>query len=142
MLAPAETIGNTNPPSLSLPPPLRRHVFYLWHQWRRDQQHHCSTNGGSLGDGEPDPAEGGAARGLNGQRHLSEPMEVDRDRASMPELRDSKRLKRGVQLAAPPTLPSEHGFLSGVLDRCSNPEQRRFALAYRKWLDTVIGQQP
>uniref|UniRef100_A0A3B4U050 Protein prenyltransferase alpha subunit repeat containing 1 n=1 Tax=Seriola dumerili TaxID=41447 RepID=A0A3B4U050_SERDU len=77
---------------------------------------------------------------VNGQRHVSEPMEVDR--ASLPDPRDSKRLKRGVQLPAPPTLPSEHSFVSGVLDRCSNPEQRRFALAYRKWLDTVIGQQP
>ncbi|XP_056233173.1 protein prenyltransferase alpha subunit repeat-containing protein 1 [Seriola aureovittata] len=128
----------------------RRHVFYLWHDWRMDHQHHCSSNGGSqsvhLSDSDPDLTEGGAqscaGRGdsVNGQRHVSEPMEVDR--ASLPDPRDSKRLKRGVQLPAPPTLPSEHSFVSGVLDRCSNPEQRRFALAYRKWLDTVIGQQP
>lgn len=63
-------------------------------------------------------------------------MEVDD--ASLPDPRGSKRLKRG----APPALPAEHGFVSGILDSCSNPEQRRFALAYRKWLDTVIGHQP
>ncbi|XP_062241006.1 protein prenyltransferase alpha subunit repeat-containing protein 1 isoform X2 [Platichthys flesus] len=25
----------------------RRHVFYLWHQWRREHQNHCSSNGGN-----------------------------------------------------------------------------------------------
>ncbi|XP_071337844.1 protein prenyltransferase alpha subunit repeat-containing protein 1 [Trachinotus anak] len=126
----------------------RRHVLYLWHHWRRGHQHHCNSNGGSqlvhLSDSDTDLPEGGVqscvGRGKNGQRCGSEPMEVDR--ALLPDPRDSKRLKRGAPLPPPPTLPSEHSFVSGILDRCSNPEQRRFALAYRKWLDTVIGQQP
>ncbi|KAM9359868.1 protein prenyltransferase alpha subunit repeat-containing protein 1 [Symphorus nematophorus] len=128
----------------------RRHVFYLWHQWRREHQHHCSTNGGSesvhLNDSDPGlqmvGAQSCAGRGesVNGQSHASEAMEVDG--ASLPDPRDSKRLKRGVLLPDPPALPSEHSFVSDILDNCCNPEQRRFALAYKKWLDTVIGQQP
>ncbi|TDH12348.1 hypothetical protein EPR50_G00045720 [Perca flavescens] len=128
----------------------RRHVFYLWHHWRREHQHHCSSNGGNasvrLNNSEPTLAEVGAqscaGRGesVNGQGHASDAMEVDA--ASLPDPRDSKRLKRGALLPGTPGLPSEHSFVSGVLDSCGNPEQRRFALAYRKWLDTVIGQQP
>ena len=77
---------------------------------------------------------------MNGQKQASEPMEIDR--VSLPDPRDSKRLKRGVLLPSLPTLSSEHSFVSAVLERCSNPEQQRFALAYKKWLDTVIDQQP
>ncbi|XP_037634382.1 protein prenyltransferase alpha subunit repeat-containing protein 1 [Sebastes umbrosus] len=129
----------------------RRHVFYLWQHWRREHQHHCSSsNGGSKSDllNNSDPglpkvsAPSCAGRGdsVNGQKHASEAMEVDG--ASLPDPRDSKRLKRGVLLPSTPALPSEHSFVSGILDSCCNPEQRRFALAYKKWLDTVIGQQP
>ncbi|XP_041792934.1 protein prenyltransferase alpha subunit repeat-containing protein 1 [Chelmon rostratus] len=128
----------------------RRHVFYLWHYWRREHQHHCSNNGDSesvhLNDSDPGlqkvSAQGCAGRGesANGQRNASEAMEVDG--ASLPDPRDSKRLKRGVLPPDPPALPSEHSFVSSILDNCCNPEQRRFALAYKKWLDTVIGQQP
>ncbi|KAF3696253.1 Protein prenyltransferase alpha subunit repeat-containing protein 1 [Channa argus] len=128
----------------------RRHVFYLWHNLRKEHQQHCSINGGIMSGHPKDSdlclpdgdAQSCAVRGesVNGQRQASEPMEVDG--ASLPEPCDSKRLKRGVLLPGPPALPSEHSFVSGVLDRCSNPEQRRFALAYKKWLDTVIGQQP
>lgn len=82
----------------------------------------------------------GRGESVNGQRNASEPMDVDG--ASLPDPRDSKRLKRGVLLPTPLALPSEHSFVNGILDRCTNPEQRRFALAYKKWLDTVIGQQP
>lgn len=126
----------------------RRHVFYLWHHWRKEHQHHhCSSNGGSesvhFNDGDlglqKTSAQGYGAQEdvVNGQRHSSEAMEVDG--MSLPDSHDSKRLKRG---ACHPTLPSEHSFVNGILDSCCNPEQRRFALAYRKWLDTVIGQQP
>ncbi|XP_039659073.1 protein prenyltransferase alpha subunit repeat-containing protein 1 isoform X2 [Perca fluviatilis] len=128
----------------------RRHVFYLWHHWRTEHQHHRSSNGGNasvrLNNSDPTLAEVGAqscaGRGesVNGQGHASDAMEVDG--ASLPDPRDSKRLKRGALLPGPPALPSEHSFVSGVLDSCGNPEQRRFALAYRKWLDTVIDQQP
>lgn len=130
--------------------PSRRHVFYLWHHWRREHQHHCSSNGGSelvyLNNSDPGLPEvdtqscAGWDESVNGQRHASEPMEVDR--VSLPGLRDSKRLKRGVLLPALPTLSAEHSFVSGILDRCSNSEQRHFALAYKRWLDTVIDQQP
>lgn len=66
-------------------------------------------------------------------------MEVDG--LSLPDPRDSKRLKRGVLLPSTAALLSEHSFVTGILDICRNAEQRRFALAYRKWLDTVIGQE-
>lgn len=121
--------------------PPRRHVFYLWHQWRREQQHHCSINGGSesvlLNDGSAGPQ----ALAVNGPRHASEAMELDGG-ASLPDPRDSKRLKRGVLLPEAPALSSEYGFVSGILDDCRNPEQRRFATAYKKWIDAVVGQQP
>nr|XP_046242125.1 protein prenyltransferase alpha subunit repeat-containing protein 1 isoform X2 [Scatophagus argus] len=126
----------------------RRHVFYLWHQWRREQQHHCSSNGGSesvhLNDSNPGLQRvgiqscAGLAESVNGQKHASEAMEVDG--ASLPDPRDSKRLKRGALLPEPPALSSEYSFVSSILDNCCNPEQRRFALAYKKWLDTVIVQ--
>ncbi|XP_019959569.1 protein prenyltransferase alpha subunit repeat-containing protein 1 isoform X2 [Paralichthys olivaceus] len=128
----------------------RRHVFYLWHQWKREHQNHCSSNGGNelvhliycdpalLKDSTQSCT--GLGEIVNGQKHASELMEVDG--VSFPDQRDNKRLKRGVPLPKPPTLSSEHSFVSGIIDRCSNPEQRHFALAYKKWLDTVIGQQP
>lgn len=128
----------------------RRHVFYLWHSLRKESYHHWSSNGGTesvhLKDSEPVLPEVGAqscaghGESVNGQRHASETMEVDG--VSLPDPHDSKRLKRGVLLPSPPTLPSEHSFVRGILDRCSDLGQRRFALAYKKWLDTVIGQQP
>ncbi|XP_033974297.1 protein prenyltransferase alpha subunit repeat-containing protein 1 isoform X2 [Trematomus bernacchii] len=129
----------------------RRHVFYLWHHWRKEQQQKGSTNGESRSEvlssnGDPAPptlsaqSSAGGGGGVNGQGHAAEAMEVDG--ASLPDPRDSKRLKTGVLPPSPPALPSEPSFVSGFLDGCCNPEQRRFALAYKKWLDTVIGQQP
>ncbi|XP_059194035.1 protein prenyltransferase alpha subunit repeat-containing protein 1 [Centropristis striata] len=125
----------------------RRHVFYLWHQWRREHQHSSSSSGGSsslhLNSSDPGVSAqscAGREESVNGQKHAGEAMEVDG--ASLRNPRDSKRLKRGALLASPPALPSERSFVSDILDSCSNPEQRRFALAYKKWLDTVIGQQP
>ncbi|KAK5931851.1 hypothetical protein CgunFtcFv8_003612 [Champsocephalus gunnari] len=132
----------------------RRHVFYLWHHWRREQQQQQqkgSTNGESRSgvlssNGDPAPptlsAQSSACGGggVNGQGHAAQAMEVDG--VSLPDPRDSKRLKTGVRPPSPPALPSEPSFVSGFLDGCCNPEQRRFALAYKKWLDTVIGQQP
>ncbi|XP_071755597.1 protein prenyltransferase alpha subunit repeat-containing protein 1 [Centroberyx gerrardi] len=129
----------------------RRHVFYLWHHWRREHQHHhCTSNGGTesvhLNNTDPGLAKAGGrgceGRGdsVNGQLRAGEAMEVEG--VSLPDPRDTKRLKRGVLLPCPPALPSEHSFVTGVLDGCCSPEQRCFALAYKKWLDTVIGQQP
>ncbi|KAG5280687.1 hypothetical protein AALO_G00062890 [Alosa alosa] len=55
--------------------------------------------------------------------------------------RDTKRLKRGPTPPCPaPSLSTEDAFISRVLADCRSPEQRRFATAYRKWLDSVIGQ--
>lgn len=126
--------------------PRRRHVFYLWHQWRREHQHHCSRRSDCklthLTDTDPDVPEmssqscSSQGSDVNGQKHTSEPMEVD---GVFPH--DSKRLKRGVLLPRPPTLATELSFVSGVLDGCCNTEQRCFAVAYRKWLDTVISLQ-
>ncbi|XP_076021247.1 protein prenyltransferase alpha subunit repeat-containing protein 1 [Genypterus blacodes] len=129
----------------------RRHIFYLWHHWRREQQRrYCSSNGGSelslhnniepslMKDGNQSC--GDSVESMNGQRHASEAMELDR--VSLPEARDSKRLKRGILMTCPPALSFEHSFLSGILEGCNSPEQRRFALAYRKWLDTVVVRQP
>nr|XP_040052208.1 protein prenyltransferase alpha subunit repeat-containing protein 1-like [Gasterosteus aculeatus aculeatus] len=131
----------------------RRHVYYLWHDWRREHKHQCHR--GSNGGSEPDRLENGdegplkacaqspaglGEDGVNGPRHAGEAMEVDG--ASLPDPRNSKRLKRGALPPGAPALPSEHGFVSGILDSDCDPEQRRFALAYRKWLDTVIVQHP
>ncbi|KAM8887293.1 protein prenyltransferase alpha subunit repeat-containing protein 1 isoform 2-T2 [Spinachia spinachia] len=129
----------------------RRHVYYLWHNWRREHQCHRGSNAGSepdhLDNGPAGPLKacaqspaGGGQDGVNGQRHASDSMQVDG--ASLPDPRNSKRLKRGALLPGAPALPSELGFVSGILDSGCNPEQRRFALAYRKWLDTVIGEHP
>ncbi|XP_029367166.1 protein prenyltransferase alpha subunit repeat-containing protein 1 isoform X4 [Echeneis naucrates] len=117
----------------------RRQVFYLWHHLKKDHQHHCSNGGSqSVRISKSDPPEG-SRQDMTRHEHgcVPEPMEVDR--ASLPDQRDNKRLKRGVLLPASPNLPSEHSFVDRILDRCSNIEQRRFALAYRKWLDTIIG---
>lgn len=113
----------------------RRHVFYLWHLWRRDLQHRCSCNG----DADSDPQGLGPQSPVNKQQHAGEAMEVEG--AALPDPRDSKRLKRGVRLRDPPSLASEHSFVSGLLNSCCNHEQKRLAAAYRKWIDTVIGQQ-
>lgn len=72
------------------------------------------------------------------------PMTAAAAAAVPPDSRDSKRLRRGVLAGEPPpTLAAaEHGFVGAVLDGCSHPEQRRFALEYRKWIDGVANQQP
>lgn len=75
---------------------------------------------------------------VDGQSIAGEAMEEDG--LLLPDPRDRKRLKRGA-LPSLPSLPSEQGFVSGVLDSCPNLDQRRFALAYRRWLRTVIHQQ-
>ncbi|KAL3976418.1 hypothetical protein ACER0C_022304 [Sarotherodon galilaeus] len=127
----------------------RRHVFYLWDQWVREHQHSYSRGSDCklihLTDPDPGVPEissqscAGQGHGVNGQKHASEPMEVDG--LFLPDPHNSKRLKRGVLLPCPPTLRTELSFVSSVLGGCCNTEQRHFALAYRKWLDTVIGLQ-
>ncbi|XP_026178032.1 protein prenyltransferase alpha subunit repeat-containing protein 1 [Mastacembelus armatus] len=128
----------------------RRHVFHLWHHLKREHQHHCSSNDciesvhpndsdpGLLGD--DDQSCPGQGETVNGQSHTSEAMEVDG--ASLTDLHNSKRQKRGILRPGPLTLFSEHNFIKSILENCSNPEQRHFAMAYKKWLDVVVGQQP
>lgn len=98
--------------------PSRRHIFSLWRRWSSDV---CLEAAGRSGSS------------VNGQTSASEAMEVDA--VSPLDPRDIKRLKTS---GAP---PQEHGFLSSVLDTCTNPEQRRLAMAYRKWLDMVTAPQ-
>ncbi|XP_067088006.1 protein prenyltransferase alpha subunit repeat-containing protein 1 [Osmerus mordax] len=97
----------------------RRHVFYLWHHWRREHPGQDSPHPNTPTRGSSPPLSPASQSGLA--------LEEDGDPL------DTKRLRRG------PPLPSELGFVAGVLDGCST-EQGRFARAYRKWLDSVIGQ--
>lgn len=117
-------------------------MFYLWHLWRRDLQHHCSCNGDAEAayvSSDSDLQAVGLQSHVNGQLRADEAMEVEG--TSLPVPHDSKRLKRGVPLPDPPSLTSEYSFVSGVLDSCCNHEQKRFAAAYKKWIDTIINQQ-
>lgn len=117
-------------------------MFYLWHLWRRDLQHHCSCNGDAetaYTSGDSDLQAVAPQSHVNGQQRAGEAMEVEG--MSLPDPRGSKRLKRGAPLPDPPSLTSEYSFVSGVLDSCCNHEQKRFATAYKKWIDTVIDQQ-
>uniref|UniRef100_A0A665UQD5 Protein prenyltransferase alpha subunit repeat containing 1 n=1 Tax=Echeneis naucrates TaxID=173247 RepID=A0A665UQD5_ECHNA len=94
----------------------RRQVFYLWHHLKKDHQHHCSNGGSqSVRISKSDPPEG-SRQDMTRHEHgcVPEPMEVDR--ASLPDQRDNKRLKRGVLLPASPNLPSEHSFVDRILD--------------------------
>ncbi|KAM6954510.1 protein prenyltransferase alpha subunit repeat-containing protein 1 [Aplochiton taeniatus] len=139
----------------------RRHVVYLWHHWRKDhgpaELQSCFPNGDreSLQLQHPDP--GLSLAGLppscggledssrNGQPAGTAPeaMEVEGVVLLPDPCSDTKRLKRGGGPSCPlwpPLLPSEYSFIAGVLDDCNSGEQRRFARAYRKWLDSVIGQ--
>ncbi|XP_055776405.1 protein prenyltransferase alpha subunit repeat-containing protein 1-like isoform X1 [Salvelinus fontinalis] len=132
----------------------RRHIFYLWHHWRRDHDHHEGQ-----GRGSESPQLNHTDDGLSRHPHTASPRGVGLDRVEsrngqaqegqnamevdgvgVPDPRDTKRLKRGPPDPCPPALPSEHGFVASVLDGCRSPEQGCFALAYRKWLDSVIGQ--
>ncbi|XP_020331493.1 protein prenyltransferase alpha subunit repeat-containing protein 1-like [Oncorhynchus kisutch] len=132
----------------------RRHVFYLWHHWRRDHDHHDGQ-----GCGSESPQLNHTDAGLSSYPHTASPRGVGIDRVDsrngqaqegqnamevdgvgVPDPRNTKRLKRGPPDPCPPALPSEHGFIARVLEGCRSPEQGCFALAYRKWLDSVIGQ--
>ncbi|XP_060763000.1 protein prenyltransferase alpha subunit repeat-containing protein 1 isoform X2 [Neoarius graeffei] len=112
----------------------RRHVFYLWHHWRNQSQEQGPLSPGhahTLLNNSSDPSDEGRS---------SQAMDVDCTLEGSKHggyTQGSKRLKRGPPC---PTLLSEHAFISRILSSCRNPEQGRFASAYRKWLDSVIGQ--
>ncbi|XP_077416435.1 protein prenyltransferase alpha subunit repeat-containing protein 1 isoform X2 [Vanacampus margaritifer] len=116
----------------------RRHVFYLWHQWRWEHQlDYFNCNGGTVLHNIGDTAQ--LKPGAQGCGDWAAGAMED-DSISLPDPRGNKRLKRGVHLSNLPSLSSECTFLSTVLDRQCNPEQRHFGLAYKKWLDSVIGK--
>lgn len=108
----------------------RRHVFYIWQSWWREQQLNQSSGVGSEANGALCEEPG------HGHRAVGATME---DTLPLPLARDRKRLKRAV--LGLPSVPSEQSFVSTVLDSCSCPHQRRLALAYRKWLHTVLQLQ-
>ncbi|KAI4901686.1 hypothetical protein NFI96_029225 [Prochilodus magdalenae] len=116
----------------------RRHVFYLWHHWRKHSQgtgpqSPVLTHTAALLSEASDLRDGGRS---------SQAMDVDCVPDSSKHggyTQDIKRLKRGP-VPPCPGLPSERLFVSRILTNCRSPEQGRFANAYRKWLDSVIGQ--
>uniref|UniRef100_A0A3B3VYU6 Protein prenyltransferase alpha subunit repeat containing 1 n=1 Tax=Poecilia latipinna TaxID=48699 RepID=A0A3B3VYU6_9TELE len=113
----------------------RRHVYYLWHHWRQDQDI-CSVGKENelkpTGINEPGGSQG---KSVDRHKHVGVPMEVDR--VSLPD-HDSKRLRRGILLPNLLTLQNEHTFVNSILNSCCNAEQNNYAVAYKKWLDTVI----
>ncbi|KAM6930844.1 protein prenyltransferase alpha subunit repeat-containing protein 1 [Xenentodon cancila] len=117
----------------------RRHIFFLWHKWKG---HWCSRSDDGeyddLRENDPGVAEGSPCADFT-QKRSAVPMDVDQ--LSMQDPHDIKRLRRGAPLASPLALQAEYTFVSSVLDSCCNAEQKSFAQAYRKWLDTVIGRQ-
>ena len=133
-------------------------MVFLLYQWRRDHPHFpCNTNEGNwlhlsiLKDNGQAGSSSSVDKSINGLLCGGDAMEVD----GPPDLSDAKLLQGGAltagslaagslaagSLAAGSlALPAEHSFVSSLLDDCGHPEQRRFALAYRKWLGTISRQ--
>ncbi|GCB79427.1 hypothetical protein scyTo_0017887, partial [Scyliorhinus torazame] len=113
----------------------RRSVFYLWHCWNRDRLQVLSDSSnrseGTKDNVQMATAGSYSARGIDG--------DAVADRAKQGYTQDIKRLKRGPSLDLH-SLLEEHRFIDAILAGCTNLEQARFATAYRKWLDMVIGQ--
>nr|XP_006004275.1 PREDICTED: protein prenyltransferase alpha subunit repeat-containing protein 1 [Latimeria chalumnae] len=115
----------------------RRHVFYLWHCW--NNKHHCASvqlQSINSSDGTLNNLQAGTAGS-----HLTQAMEVDGtvDLSKQAYTQETKRLKRGPQQQTH-GLAAEHRFIDNILTGYRDAEQARFATAYKKWLDTVIGQ--
>ncbi|XP_030647697.1 protein prenyltransferase alpha subunit repeat-containing protein 1 [Chanos chanos] len=118
----------------------RRHVFYLWHHWKRENAQGSARLTPSVN--HTDPLLGGALVSPAGEAKNIQAMDVDCTPDASKNggyTQDTKRLKRGP-LPPYPGLSSEHSFISRILDDRRSPEQIRFAAAYKKWLDTVVGQ--
>ncbi|XP_068506373.1 protein prenyltransferase alpha subunit repeat-containing protein 1 isoform X3 [Syngnathus scovelli] len=115
----------------------RRHVFYLWHQWRWEHQLiYFNSNGGTVLHNIGDAAQLKPGAQGCGDRGAGA---IEVDGIFLPDP-CNKRLKRGGYESNLPSLSSECTFLSAILDRQCNPEQRHFGLAYKKWLDSVINK--
>ncbi|XP_030215225.1 protein prenyltransferase alpha subunit repeat-containing protein 1 [Gadus morhua] len=118
----------------------RRQVVFLWHKWRRDHPHFpCNTNEGnglhlsiSKDNGQAFSSVEGSINGLP----CGDAMEVD----GPPDPCNAKQLKGGPLMSGSLALTAEHSFVSILLDDCGHSEQRRFALAYRKWLGNISRQ--
>ncbi|XP_030049712.1 protein prenyltransferase alpha subunit repeat-containing protein 1 [Microcaecilia unicolor] len=113
----------------------RRRVFCLLHQFSTECLQAAS---------QPTPGDHDRARTLNGSYAggpTAQAMDVDSVTDSSRQLytQEIKRLKRGPEQDSP-GLGAEHRFTDGILSACRNPEQARFASAYRKWLVTFLGQ--
>ncbi|MGH0132296.1 UNVERIFIED_CONTAM: hypothetical protein FKN15_059380 [Acipenser sinensis] len=80
----------------------------------------------------PPPPEGGKS---------AQAMDVDgmMDPNKQVYTQENKLLKRGP-LQGCQDLPTEHRFITKTLTDCRNTEQARFAIAYQKWLESVLGQ--
>lgn len=131
--------------------PLRRQVVFLWYQWRRDRPdrpphsntdescalHFCSIpkgNGQACSSGSSSSSSS-TEKSVNGLPCGADAVEVD----SLPADPHDARLPRGgLPTSGPLVLRAEHRFVTRLLDDCCNSEQRRFALAYEKWLGTVV----
>ncbi|XP_067839623.1 protein prenyltransferase alpha subunit repeat-containing protein 1 isoform X1 [Heptranchias perlo] len=113
----------------------RRCVFYLWHCWNREHLQVLSDSN-SRSDGTVNNLQMTTAGSYS-----SRGMDVDgaAETAKQSYTQETKRLKRGPSLDLH-SLLEEHRFVDAILAGCSNSEQARFATAYRKWLDMVIGQ--
>ena len=114
-------------------------MVYLWHQWRRDHPHlSCSNNEGnglhlSISKDNGQASSSSADESLNGLPFGGDAMEVD----GPSDPRDATQLQGGPLTSDSLALTAEHRFVSSLLDDCGHSEQRRFALAYRKWLGTI-----
>ncbi|KAJ0019679.1 hypothetical protein NQD34_007248 [Periophthalmus magnuspinnatus] len=108
----------------------RRHVFYVWQSWWREQQLSQSSSVMSESNGAQ------CEESVQGHRASGEAVE---EALPLPLAQERKRLKRAV--LGLPSVPSEQSFVSVLLDGCSCPHQRRLALAYRRWLHTVLQLQ-
>lgn len=108
----------------------RRQIVFLWYQWRRDtdQGHALPFCGISMDNNGQ--ACSSTDRSIEGLWCEGDPMDVDPH--------DPQLLRRAPVRTC--SLHAEHSFVSSLLENCCNSEQRRFALAYSKWLGSVVPQ--
>ncbi|XP_033890129.1 protein prenyltransferase alpha subunit repeat-containing protein 1-like [Acipenser ruthenus] len=109
----------------------RRYVFFLWHHWNHKQGSPLNSRDRQL-DNSSSATTGGKS---------AQAMDVDgmMDPNKQVYTQETKRLKRGP-LQGCQGLPTEHRFITKTLTDCRSTEQARFANAYQKWLDSVLGQ--
>ncbi|KAK1174710.1 protein prenyltransferase alpha subunit repeat-containing protein 1-like, partial [Acipenser oxyrinchus oxyrinchus] len=102
----------------------RRYVFFLWHHWNNKQGAPLNSSDRPL-DNSSATTGGKSAQAMDPNKPVY--------------TQETKRLKWGP-LQCCQGLPTEHRFITKTLTDCRSTEQARFAIAYRKWLDSVLGQ--